>query len=578
MKNIVLTSMIVLASLLGSFAQSVVGDWKGSLDVQGNTLEVIFHISEASGEYLSTMDSPNQGAFGIEMDKTTVEGNTLNIKAAKLGLNLEAEYKADADQISGTFNQGPMSLPLELARIGNEVKDEPTNDHPLAGSWNGLLNAMDSKLRLVLNITENNGELSSTLDSPDQGAFGIPMDEITVDGDNVTFSAKKMGMNTKLVYNKEKNELTGKFAQGPINEDITFTREEIAKPEVNRPQEPKTFDYKQEDVKFTNPKGGHSLAGTLTTPKSGEFDKVVVLVSGSGPQDRNEELIGHKPFLVLSDHLTRNGIAVLRYDDRGVGESTGKFSTGTSMDFADDATAAVDYLKTRPEMKGKQMGVMGHSEGGLIAPIVTTKTDLDFIVLLAGPGTDSDDLLLEQTEAILLASGENKDDVKNNLVSSEMIFDYMNANPDMPLDELKEGMRGILVERFKLLPKEDLEEIGDVDTEINNQIETVTTPWFRYFLNYKPSDYLTQVTIPVLAVNGSLDLQVLPKSNLSAIDKYLKKAGNKNYTIKEFEGLNHLFQVSEDGTGSPNEYGKLEETFNKEAMMYITEWLNTLDK
>jgi len=198
--------------------------------------------------------------------------------------------------------------------------------------------------------------------------------------------------------------------------------------------------------------------------------------------------------------------------------------------------------------------------------------------LLAGPGFDSDALLLEQTEAILLANGEDKSDVENNIVSSKMIFDYMNANPDTPPDELKGGMRKILKERFKLLPKEDLEEIGDIDLEIENQIKTVTTPWFRYFLNFKPSKYLSQVTVPVLAVNGSLDLQVLPDSNLTGIEENLKIAGNGNYTLKVFEGLNHLFQVSLDGTGSPNEYGSIEETFNVEAMTYITDWVHNFDK
>lgn len=578
MRNLVITMTLIVASFIGSLAQSITGDWEGSVELQGMTLKLVFHVVEEGGEYSSTMDSPNQGAFGIKMDETIVDGEKLTIKNKQMGIEASTIYNVQKDIISGNFKQGPYDLPLALVRVSEDAEDLPGNNHPIAGDWNGELNLMGKQLRLVFHIVENEGSFETTMDSPDQGAYGMLADETTVEEDEISIIAKQMGINIKGTFIPDSNIIKIKFKQAHINEDLILRRERIAKKELIRPQEPKIFDYKQEDVEFVNPDGGHSLSGTLTIPKTGVFDKVVVLVSGSGPQDRNEELLGHKPFLVLSDHLSRNGIAVLRYDDRGVGKSGGDFKSGTSMDFAEDATAAVEFLKSRPDMKGKKVGVMGHSEGGLIAPIVSTKTALDFIVLLAGPATNSTDLLIEQTEAIALAGGEKKEKVDRNVASSRLIFDYMNMNPDMPVGELRQGLTEILEEQFKLLSEEELEEMGDVDKEIKDQIKIITTPWFRYFLNFNPSDYLTQVTIPVLAVNGSLDLQVLPDSNLGAMDNYLKKAGNKNYTIKEFEGLNHLFQVSLDGTGSPNEYGSIEETFNKEAMTYITDWITTLGK
>jgi len=574
MKDRILTLVIFIASVIALTGQSIVGDWEGNLDVQGSSLKVIFHVAEDAGSYTASMDSPNQGAFDIKMDETTYSNETLIIKNKQMGMETVASYDAGSDMIEGSFNQGPMKLPLKLTRV--PVKEEASSNHPMAGDWNSELDAMGMQLRLVFHIQESEGTFSTTMDSPDQGAFGIPIDETIVDGKNISFTAKSMGMNVEGTYIADSNIIKAKFRQGPLNEEIVLSKKEIAKRELLRPQEPSTFDYTVEDVEFTNPEGGHSLSGTLTLPKSGNFDKAVVLVSGSGPQDRNEELLGHKPFLVLSDHLTKNNIAVLRYDDRGVGASKGDFASSTSMDFAMDATAAVDYLRSRTETKDKLIGVMGHSEGGLIAPIVAQKTNLDFTVLLAGPGIDSDVLLLEQTKAITEASGEDKDEIEFSQKSARMMFDYMNENYEMDTEELIVGMKDLLRKRFSLLNEEDLHEIGDVEAEINQQVKPLTTPWFRYFMNFEPSKYLSKLTIPVLAVNGSLDLQVLPKSNLKGIKDNLEIAGNKSYTIKEFEGLNHLFQVSKDGSGAPSEYGSLEETFNEDAMTYITTWISKL--
>jgi pimeloyl-ACP methyl ester carboxylesterase len=558
-------------------AQTIAGSWEGDLNVQGTTLKLIFHIVENEGAFTTTLDSPNQGAYGMEMDATSVENGEVVISQQKMGMESRLTYDPSADMLKGKFKQGPMNLPLELKRVSEkEVQEAAVSDHPLAGDWNGVLDVMGSQLRLVFHVTEAQGVFTSTMDSPDQGAFGMKVDTTVVNGNEIVWTNKRIGMKASGEYMPDSSFITVDFNQAGRSMPLKLGREEVARKEQKRPQEPTSMDYKQEEVKFTNPLGGHSLAGTLTIPKSGEFDKVVVLVSGSGPQDRNEELIGHKPFLVLSDYLTRNGVAVLRYDDRGVGGSTGDFQAGTSMDFADDATAAVNFLKAREDMSDKKFGVMGHSEGGLIAPIVAQKTDLDFIVLLAGPGIRSDELMLEQTVAILRAGNEDEDEIMFNKKSNMLIFDYMNEHQEVSVEELREGMAEIIRERFKLLPEEDVAKIDDIEVEIENQIKTVSTPWFRYFLNYDPSDYLTKVTIPTLAVNGSLDLQVLPNSNLSGIKKSLEKAGNKNYVIKEFEGLNHLFQMSE--TGAPSEYGAIEETFNEEALEFILDWVVNFDK
>lgn len=572
--------LIILVLCLISFAaltaQNVIGDWEGQIAIQGTELKVIFHVTQGQDGLESTLDSPNQGAFDIEMDETVYQGDTLTIKSNKLNLVAALTYDEDQDELEGQFNQGPLSTSLKLERL--KEKQEVASNHPMAGDWNSELDVMGTQLRIVFHITESDGIVSTTMDSPDQGAYGIKLDTTIVDDNEISLASSAMRMDIKGTYVPDSNIIRARFKQGPLDEEIVLSREEIEKKEVVRPQEPTVFDYTVEDVKWTNPKGGHELAGTLTIPKSGTFEKVVILVSGSGPQDRNEELLGHKPFLVLSDHLTRNGIAVLRYDDRGVGASTGDFGSATSMDFAEDATSAVNYLRSRKEMQGKLIGVMGHSEGGLIAPIVADLTDLDFAVLLAGPGIDSDVLLLEQTEAISMASGADKADVDFSVASSRKMFEFIKRNQDLSMEDLKEGMDSLLRIEFAKLSEEDLEKVGDVDAEITRQIESIAQPWFRYFIAYSPSVYLQKLDIPTLAVNGSLDLQVLSESNLKGIEENLKIAGNDNFVIKEFEGLNHLFQVSKNGTGSPSEYGGLEETFNEDVMQFITEWISNFDK
>lgn len=441
------------------------------------------------------------------------------------------------------------------------------------GDWEGTLEVQGTQLKILFHVAEKDGNLASTMDSPDQGANGIPMEKTTFENGTLTIAHSAMGINYSAQLKDA--ELEGTFRQGGMSIPLTMSREEVAKKIAIRSQDPTDFPYRQEEVKFKNSKGGHHLAGTLTIPASGKFEKVVVLISGSGPQNRNEELLNHRPFLVLSDHLTRQGIAVLRYDDRGVGESEGKFDAATSKDFAADAAAAVAFLKKRKDMHQKQIGLMGHSEGGMIAPIVASENkDVDFIVLLAGPGINIKDLMMLQTDKIAEAEGSSKKERKENAIINAKIFDYLIKNANLTKEELKMGLDRILDEEYDTLSEKEKEEIGDKKEELKNQTKMLLSDWFLYFMQFEPADFLTKVKCPVLAVNGELDLQVTSKENLEGIQKSLKKAGNKNVTIHEFKKLNHLFQTTE--TGAPSEYGRLEETFNIEALKYISDWVQKL--
>lgn len=445
----------------------------------------------------------------------------------------------------------------------------------LTGTWNGALEVSGMQLRIVFHVSEDNGTYTSTMDSPDQGAFGIETDETKVNGNEINIKVNKLKIDMTGTFDPETNVINAEFKQGPMKLPLKLTREEVKEKVYNRPQEPTSFDYKVEEVTFINENGGHKLAGTLTIPKDGKFEKVAILVSGSGPQDRNEELLQHKPFLVLSDYLTRNGVAVLRYDDRGVGASEGDFKLATSDDFAFDAEAAMAFLKNREDMAGKKIGIIGHSEGGMIAPIVASRTDIDFIVLLAGPGTSLDQLLKDQTRLISEVEGESADDIASSLEGLDATFKVLAANEEKSNEEVSMVLQKELVKLLNGLDEKKKEEIGDLEEYAKSQADGMTTNWFRFFIHFSPKDYLTKVHCPTLAVNGSLDLQVPSEDNLNAISKYLSQAGNTNFAIKEFEGLNHLFQKTE--TGAPSEYVKNEETFNEGMMKFVTNWIHTFD-
>ena len=443
------------------------------------------------------------------------------------------------------------------------------NAQDIAGTWNGLLDVQGSQLRLVFNINKTATGISATMDSPDQGAAGIPTSSARFENGVLTIAIANMKMQYEGKLG-ENNTITGIFKQGPMSLPLNLTKEKVEKAKLVRPQEPvQPYPYYTEDVTFTNAKAQITLAGTLTLPKKEGKFPVVVLISGSGPQNRDEELLGHKPFLVLADHLTKNGIGVLRFDDRGVGASKGDFATATSADFATDVEAAISYLATRKDMIINKIGLMGHSEGGIIAPMVAAKSkDVTFIVLLAGTGIKGDELLLLQGELIGKAGGETAEKLKINQTINKGAFDRVKKLADAKV--LKSELELYFQQKLKEYPSVKPEGMSE-ERFIQTQVMTLTSPWMRFFIKYDPATALTSVKCPVLAINGEKDLQVPAKTNLDAIKMNLEKGKNKDVTIKSFPNLNHLFQ--ECTTGSPDEYAKIEQTFAPVALNEITNWL-----
>lgn len=439
----------------------------------------------------------------------------------------------------------------------------------IEGNWNGLLTIQGSQLPLVFHIESKNGTLVGTMDSPAQKAFGIPIQSTTFETNILAIGMPNLKINYTGKPNMDFSEIEGTFSQMGMEIPLKLSRKAIEKAVLLRPQTPKApFSYTEEEVVFTNKKDSIILAGTLTIPATKGNYPVVILITGSGPQNRNEEIFEHKPFAVIADDLTKKGIAVLRIDDRGVGKSTGSFSNSTSADFANDVIAAIDFLKTRTEINPKKIGLIGHSEGGMIAPMVAVQSkDIRFIVLMAGPGTPIDELLVEQSAKAARLAGTNEDLIKSNsdlysgmyaiLKSSEsnnierQLTDYLTAG----MLKMPEGMK----------PQTEQE----LSQAVENQVKIVTGKWFRYFIKYNPAENLTKVTCPVLAINGTLDFQVPATSNLKAIGAALTR--NKHFKLVELSGLNHLFQ--EATTGAFDEYAKIEQTISPKTLDVMSAWI-----
>jgi fermentation-respiration switch protein FrsA (DUF1100 family) len=442
------------------------------------------------------------------------------------------------------------------------------NAQSISGQWNGLLKVQGTQLRLVFHVQKQDSLLSSTLDSPDQGAKGIPVEKTTFKHSQVTFELPKLMIRYQGELKGDR--IVGKFTQGGFSTQLTFTRKIQEKEKLIRPQEPsKPYPYYSEEVKFFNAKANIHLAGTLDLPqKQGRFP-AVILISGSGPQNRDEELLGHKPFLVLADYLCKKGLAVLRFDDRGTADSEGDFQSATSLDFADDVEAAIEYLRSRKEIDKKHIGLIGHSEGGVIAPLVASRNKhVDFIVLLAGTGIRGAELLIEQEELIGRAYGLSEARLAKNRAMNKAAFDLVLSS------ENDKKLKTKLLAYYSKNLKDNAESLPKAipfDKYVEEQVQKITSPWMYFFMRYDPTEALEKVKCPVLALNGSKDMQVPPKVNLEAIATALKKGKNKRFSIVEMPNLNHLFQECE--SGSPSEYSKIEQTFSPLALREISNWI-----
>ncbi len=432
------------------------------------------------------------------------------------------------------------------------------------GLWQGKLKVPGGELRIVFHISKAaDGKLSATLDSPDQGAAGIPVEECAFSNGKLTLAAKSIGGGFEGTM-KNDGTIEGNWRQAGASLPLVLMRIEKVETAI-RPQEPKPpYPYKEQEVTVQNKAAGITLAGTLTEPDAGGPFPAVVLITGSGPENRNEEVFGHKPFLVLADYLTRQGIAVLRCDDRGVGRSGGDSRTATTADLATDAKAEFEYLKTRKDIDPKRIGLIGHSEGGIIAPIVANEApDVAFVVLMAGPGVPGDSVLMLQSYLVAESEGAAASTLAKNAAVERAMLDLAKTNLDSA--QVWTKLRALVRQRMRTGP----DSLSDQAAE--QSARALLTPWFHFFINYDPRPALKKLKQPVLAVNGEKDVQVAPKENLAAIEAALKAGGNQDYVVRELPGLNHLFQTAT--TGGVREYAKIEETISPTALKVMGDWI-----
>lgn len=542
------------------------GDWVGSLKTPQGSLTLILTVKkDKNGKPQAVLESPDQApGQKIPVSRILVSGGELSFTIQALGASYRGKWQPAGQQWGGTFTQG-IDLPLIFKR--GKAPTKPVI-HGLDGNWQATLPRNGVDLRLILHIkTGRNGTLV-TLDSPDMMAYSLPVSGFSRRDHIVSFKVVAAAVHFKGRLSEDNSSLKGVWSrQGQVETGVTFVRfrETADVQDRKRPQLPKEpFNYTVEEVFIPNPQVEDvTLAGTLTLPQGKGPFPAVVLISGSGPQDRDETFMGHKPFFVLADHLTKQGITVLRYDDRGFGASTGVFGSANSKDFASDATAVVGFLKTRPEIKQNAIGLVGHSEGGLIASIATPgNKDIGFIILLAAPGTDT--IRLSHSQRRLL--GRSQGVLEKDIERATPVIDKM-----LKMVATATGKADVEKKLNALLTPDMLKALGAGEDRRDYLIQQYSSNWYRYFLKYDPADFLPRIEVPVLALNGALDQQVPATENLKGIEAALKH--NRDATIQRLEGLNHLFQTAK--TGTLGEYGDLEETFAPLALHMISDWINT---
>lgn len=523
-------------------AKGFEGSWQGTLEAGGSKLRLALTVTKSdAGAYAGKVDSLDQGAT-IPIDTITVNSDAVRLELKSIDAVFEGVLNKDRTELTGKYTQGGQEFPLSFKRSDQAaVVPPPAKD--FEGSWPATLEAGGQKLRLVVTVTKSDaGAYAGKFDSLDQGA-SIPIDTITLTGDAVRFEIKSAAIVYEGTLNKERTELTGTFSQADQKFPLTFKRGDQTavtptatptpkpKPDYSAPAD---APYTAEEVVVKTP-AGHTLAGTLTLPKSASRTKpvsAIVTVSGSGPQDRDENigLPGFLPFRQIADSLARRGIAVLRMDDRGTGASGGTFKGSTSADFAEDVRAGLAYLRTRPEIRADRLGVLGHSEGAIIAPMVADKEPtLRAIVLLAGIAQPGRTALYFQ--------------IKNGIEHNA-----------------------------KLTPELRTEQIAGIDKRIDAMM--AADPWMKFFLTYDPAPTMRRVKTPVLILTGARDQQAVP-AEVALQEAAFKEGGNKDVTARVLPDLNHLFV--QDTDGFPGNYAKLPAPIMMRAdvLTIIGDWLAT---
>jgi uncharacterized protein len=542
------------------------GHWAGTLKSGDAALHLVLHLTKSSdGQLHAKLDSLDQAVYGIEATTLTHTDSAINFEVANAGATFEGKLTATHQSIEGTWKQGGAAIPITFHREAPGTSRKFSEAvFTSEGTWQGALETPGLRLRLQLHVShDDKKQLVAALDSLDQGANGLPASNVSQKEAVVHFEIPGVGGVYEGTMNAAKDTIAGTWTQSDVPQKLNFIRQDQPL-EIVRPQNPaKPYPYIEEEVTFANSKANVTLAGTLTTPRTGGPFPTVLLVAGSGPHDRDETLAGHHPFLVLADALSRSGFAVLRFDKRGIASSTGDYNSATTEDFASDAEAAIAFLKTRHDLNMKKFGIIGHSEGGIIGPIVAVRNpqQVSWLVLLAAPALKGEETLLLQSKLIAQAGGLGDEQIAVSLAFDRKAYSLVREEHDPAAlqKKLSDLVKASGLSGSMPLPA------------LQSQIRMISSPWFRYFLDYDPIPNLKKLTCPVLALDGEKDLQVPPAENLPAIQSAFESSDLKDFEVAKMPNLNHLFQTSE--TGSPAEYGVIQETFSPEALTKIITWI-----
>lgn len=565
MRNTILLAFYVVALMAaGVWAQQpdgpadLAGDWSGAVVTPVGEITVLLTMAEDGGAVIESVDqAPGQ--------KNPVSGlaaadGALSFSVPSWNATYTGQWDPAADAWTGVFAQG-LEFPLTLRRGA----PQGVTVEGLDGRWQAALARGGASLRLILRVATTERGTVARLDSPDMGAADLAVGELRREGASVRFTVPA----GQVVFDgalADDGTLSGTWTrQGQAPAQVTFSRADDSADRAppRRPQMPQPpLPYEAEEVRFANAAAGIELAGTLTLPAGPGPFPAAVLIVGSGTTDRDESLAGHKPFLVLADHLARQGIATLRYDKRGVGESGGRFMGATWADFATDAAAAAAFLRARPEIARDAVGFVGHSEGGAVGPIAAAADpDIAFLAVLAGPGTDFRTLILAQDRLTMLAQGATEEEIGRIQAVTSGALDAAIAAPDA--EAARAAVRDYLTPDL-------LVRLGASEAQKDLVAQQIAGDWMLYALRYDPAAVFARIEAPVLLMSGLLDRQAPAEANLAALQA--AASANPDVTVLRFPGLNHMFQTAR--TGTFGEYADIEETFAPAALNAISDWIN----
>lgn len=544
-------------------APDIVGEWHGYAAVATGDQMMALTVTRVAdgtlkGEFEARDTAPGRRAPVTEIVATN---GRLTFKLAALAATYEATWDDAAKLWRGKISRG--NTPINFSRGLPPVKPRIGG---LDGRWEATVDANGTKLRQILRISSGDWGTNALMDSPDQYVSNIVIANLAREGRLVRFSIARGAGQFEGILSEDGDGLTGILKAAGQQSPLSFTRTQAVAEQAppKRPQEPKEpLPYRQEEVAFDNPAApGVHLFGTLTLPRGKGPFPVAITIAGTGQHDRDETLDGHKPFLVIADHLTRNGIAVLRFDERGAGKSTGQAYDATSGDKASDANAAFGYLLTRADIRRDAIGFIGHSEGGLIGPIAMASNDkVAFLVSLAGPAVDIIDLVKSQRRIMAGGEGASQEQLLRTEPQTIAIWKTL---ADAPTPEAgRAALLALMTPQFKAamgLPPE-------IDSALALREFMRARVW--YLARYDPVPNLARIKVPVLALGGSLDHQTESGPNLDAWRKRL--TNSKDVTVKELPGLNHMFQHAK--TGGRGEYRDIEETFDPATLKLISDWI-----